>query len=707
MEVAQGEGFTINAKTSISYNGTKAKAAAELLAAALRPATGYPLKLVASKSAQSNTLHLDISDKIEGIDGYALHVSDNGLRLRAATPGGLVSGVQTIRQLLPEAIYSTKVANSVWKIDPVTITDYAEYPWRGVMLDVSRYFMTKEYVLRYLDMMAMHKLNVFHWHLIDDCGWRIEIKKYPKLTEIGAKRGSGRFFHEGFYTQEDIKEVVAYAAKLNIEVVPEIEIPAHTQSALAAYPYLGCFDKKLTVPDRHSISPEIYCAGKETTYEFLEDVMDEVIELFPSKWVHIGGDEAKYKNWKECPHCQETKEKAGLKTEKELQGYMTDRIGDYVAKKGKTIIGWAEVLECGVSDRTGIMAWHRPHHVTDGAKNGHPVVSSLTRHTYFDTPESKLPGEPPCATWTPPVSLQKAYEWHPTPAELEGTEAAKNILGPNGAIWTDRFLHNRDVLHDKPGEGTTASEAYVDYLSLPRFSALAEVAWTAKDKRDYSEFLQRMKPQYIRYQNAGYNFRMPTPTLDTKREKDGTLVVNGESPIKGGKVVYTLDESEPNKDSKVLTSTLTAPKDSFFKSKTIAANGEESLTYTFIDATNKWAKFGKKIGEWKAGKVGNKKPMEVVFDATGHIDQNGTYQITFIYTGGTQRLNIDGIEVVRNDKDFVGKDIHQGFTGRRSKDNTYTIKVDNYETGASFKVKAQIYGDTGSNSNGVVLIKRK
>lgn len=705
--VSKGASFKLSGSTTITYKGAAAKAAAELLASALRPATGYAFAVKSAKSPSANSIFLDTSSQIKGIDGYALKSNNKGVHLRAASLGGLVSGTQTIRQLLPEEIFSTKKAKADWAIEPVVITDFAEYPWRGVMLDVSRYFLNKEYVLRYLDMMAMHKLNVFHWHLIDDCGWRIEIKKYPKLTEIGAKRGSGRFAHEGFYTHEDIKEIVAYAVARNIEVVPEIEIPAHTQSALAAYPHLGCTGKQFTVPDRHSISPEIYCAGKESTYEFLEDVMDEVTALFPSKWIHIGGDEAKYQRWKECPDCQKLKKKEGLQSEKQLQGYMTNRIGKYVSKKDKVIIGWAEVLECDVSKETGIMAWHKPHQVTDGAKEGHPVVSSLVRHTYFDTPESKLPGEPAAATWTPPVSLQKAYEWHPTPDSLIGTAAAKNILGPNGAVWTDRFLHNRDELHDKPGEGTTAGDAYVDYLSLPRFSALAEVGWTAKDKRDYSDFLDRMKAQYLRYQGAGYNFRMPTPTLETKSNANGELSITGESPIKGGSIRYTLDDSEPSKDSKELSTTLTVSSDSTFKAKTFAANGDSSLTYTYIDPNNKFAKFGKKFGEWKSGKIGNKKPMEVVFDATGFIDKNGTYEITFQYTGGRERLDIDGIEVVRNDKDFVGKDIHHGIAAGRGTNNTYTIKVGNYETGASFKVKAQIYGDAGNDSNGVVLIKRK
>ena len=709
LRMEQGSGLRLTDETTITHSGEETAPAAELLALSLRPATGLKLPVKQESGVSLGSIHLQLGDvpDTSGREAYQLVTRDDGAVLTGRTLAGLINGTQTLRQLLDPGAFRTSAHDlSDWTIPTVTITDEPAYPWRGMMLDVSRYFFTKEYVLRYLDMMAMHKMNVLHWHLIDDAGWRIEIKKYPKLTEIGAWRGKGNQRYGGFYTQADIREIVAYAKERNIEVVPEIEIPAHTLPALVAYPELGCTGKQFEVPTRHSISPELYCVGKESTWTFLEDVMNEVCELFPAKFVHIGGDEARYPRWDACEHCQDRRKKEGLKSSKQLQGWATTRIEQVLKKHGKQIIGWDEILDCGVSNQAGIMTWHKPSTAVDGAKRGNPVVMALTGHAYFDVAESKLPGEPPTAGWIPPISLEKAYRWHPTPDGLD-PKAAANILGANGCLWTDQFLHRADVLADKPGKGTTASEAYVDYLSLPRMAALAEVTWTPRESRDYEDFSKRMEVHYLRYQHADYHFRMPTPRLEVKRKPDGSLLVTGETPIAGGSIHYTLDGSEPTAESPELTQPLTAPETATFKAVTVAANGDTSLTWTYIDASNKFAHLGRKIGEWKSGEVGNKKPKEVVFDATGFINENGTYLITFQYTGGKHRLDIDGIEVVRNDVDPVGKDIHHGFTGGSKKDNAYTIKVDNYQTGASFKVKALIYGDTGDDSNGVVLIRKK
>ena len=707
METNKSQGFAITQSTTIAYNHPSLKFAAQELSKLIKKQSGISLSAKPSKKTQAGSIFFKLDKSFQPNvrlpkQAYKLNSSKNGVVITANDKAGAFYGAVTLTQLLP--VTNGKVSKLA--VPTTKITDYPTFPWRGVMLDVSRYFFNKEYVKRYLDIMAMHKLNVFHWHLIDDCGWRIEIKKYPKLTEVGAKRGSGRYYHEGFYTQEDIKEIVKYAADRNIEVVPEIEIPAHTQSALAAYPHLGCFNKKLVVPDRHSISPEIYCAGKETTYKFLEDVMDEVVALFPAKFVHIGGDEAKYHRWKECPDCQALKKKEGFKKEHELQGYMTKRIEKYLATKDKQIIGWDEILHCGVTNKSGIMTWHKPQTAVDGANAGNPVVMSLTRHTYFDTPESRLPGEPPCATWTPPVSLQKSYEWDPVPAGLTG-DAVKNILGPNGCLWSDRFLHNRDVLHDKPEQGSKHSEAYMDYLSLPRLAGLAEVGWTPKEIRNYDDFTKRMKVQYLRYDNKGYNYRMPTPKIDAKRDKDQKLIVSPSAPlIRGAVVRYTTDGSEPTEKSPILNKQLTLSKEALLKAATFLPK-KQSLTFSYIDKVNKFAKFGDVIGKWEAGKVAAKVAREETFDATGIIDSNGTYEISFHYTGGAQGLAIESVEIIRNDRDSMGKAVHKGFTGGRSRNNFYKIKVDGYETGASFKVKAKICGDTGNNSNGVVCIRKK
>jgi len=693
----------LNAQTKILYSGKGAKNVALLLAEGLRAQTQLPFLVSELKGTpKSNTITLSVSSqKNKNPEFYQLISKESQVRLMASTSRGLFNATQTLLQLVP---LGEKY------VPEIAVSDEPTYKWRGMMLDVSRYFFTKKYVLRYLDMMAMHKMNVLHWHLVDDAGWRIEIKKYPKLTEIGAWRGKGDQRYGGFYSQDDIREIVAYGAARNIVIVPEIELPAHTLPALVAYPHLGCFNKQFQVPTRHSISPELYCAGKETTWTFLEDVFTEVCDLFPGTFIHIGGDEARFQRWDNCPDCQKKIKELKLKNGHELQGWMTTRIEKFLKTKHKRIIGWDEILGAGVSSKAGIMTWHKPQTAVNGAKRGNPVVMSLTGHAYFDVAESRLPGEPPAAGWIPPISLKKAYEWDPTPKGLTG-HAAKNILGASGCIWSDQFLHKADILADKPGEGTKASEGYIDYLSLPRMAALAEVTWTPVKLRQeggFADFSQRMRPIYERYDKLGYQYRLPVPHIQPKLNSDGSHTVSAESAIHGGVIRYTLDATTPTITSKRLEGELIVKNMTDFRAAQFNSDdSRHSLLYQHIDKANKFTKFGKVIGQWKSGKIGNKKAKEVSFDATGHINANGTYLITFAYTGGRERLDIDGIKVVRNDTDSVGEDKHHGFSGGSSKGNTYTIKVANYETGASFKIKAMIYGDEGDDSNGVVLIRKK
>lgn len=697
----EGPPHQLNGQTRILYRGKGAKAVAELLAEALRSQSSLSLRVSALKGDSKNSISLVVSNqaKDKNPESYALKSARGKTQILAPTSRGLFNATQTLLQLVPDG--KKAVAS-------VTIADAPSYKWRGMMLDVSRYFFNKDYVLRYLDMMAMHKMNVLHWHLIDDAGWRIEIKKYPKLTKIGAWRGKGDQRRGGFYTQEEIREIVAYGTARNITIVPEIELPAHTLPALVAYPHLGCFNKKFEVPTKHFISQDLYCAGKETTWTFLEDVFDEVCELFPGTYIHIGGDEAKYSRWAKCPDCQKAIKDNKLKNEHALQGWMTTRVEEYLEKKNKRIIGWDEILGAGVSNKAGIMTWHKPSTAVDGAKRGNPVVMSLTGHAYFDVAESKLPGEPSTAGWIPPISLEKAYRWEPTPKSIAGTSAAKNILGASGCIWTDQFLHSPHTLADQPGQGTAHSEAYVDYLSLPRMAALAEVTWTPQESRDYDSFSNRMKAMYVRYDKLGYQYRVPVPDAKIERTPKKTFKVSAASPVAGGTVRYTTDGSTPTEDSKELNGAVDVAKIHDFRAATFTAGDKrQSLLFQYVDPNNKYAKYGELVGKWKSGQVGDGKAKEVIFNATGLIDSNGTYLVTFIYTSGEFRLDIDGIEVVRNDTVPVDKDIHHGFTGGTSKNNTYKIKVGNYETGASFKIKAQIYGDNGDDSHGVVLIRKE
>ena len=335
LKTVPGGCFTLESRTRISYGSDEARRTAEMLAAYLRPATGYALRV--SSGSRSGGIVLTTRGAAYGLgtEGYELSATSRGVTITAPGSAGLFYGVQTLRQLLPPQIFETaRVDGCEWVIPGVEIRDAPSFKWRGMMLDVSRYFFDKDFVLRYLDIMALHKLNLLHWHIVDDPGWRIEIRKYPKLSEIGGFRGKGAARYGGFYTQDQIREVVAYAADRHIMIVPEIELPAHTLSAVVAYPKLCCTKKQMEIPTRHFISRDLYCVGSDYTWQFLKDVMGEVCELFPGKFVHIGGDEARYDRWRKCPACQAKKTALGLKSEKELQGWMTREIEAFLQARG-------------------------------------------------------------------------------------------------------------------------------------------------------------------------------------------------------------------------------------------------------------------------------------------------------------------------------------------------------------------------------------
>jgi hexosaminidase len=350
------------------------------------------------------------------------------------------------------------------------------------------------------------------------------------------------------------------------------------------------------------------------------------------------------------------------------------------------------------------MTWHRPQTAVTAAKAGNNVVMALTGYAYFDTPQSGLPGEPPAATWLSPISLKKAYQWEPAPDSLSD-EAKKHILGGHGCLWTDQFLH-RPILQDMPVLNENRSARYVDYLTLPRMSALAEVTWTAQKQRNWDDFSARQAVQYNRYTTAGYHYRVPLPVVEKSSKPDGTFVVTMTSAVEGGVLNYTTDGTYPTVYSKIYTKPIIITDLQKFGAITAVNRGHYSLAFTFPVAKEaQFAKYGVIIGQWESGEVsaGTYKPAK--FDATGKINKNAVYEVTFIYTSGGQRLDIEKVEVIVNDK-VVAHDEHYGTTGGQHKDNVYRLNITNYETGANYTVSANIMGDTGNDSNGVVLIKR-
>ena len=437
-------------------------------------------------------------------EGYRLNVSPSKVYIVASSPAGLFYGVQTLLQLLPPEILSRYPTMHRWLDIPcVAISDAPRFPWRGMHLDVSRHFFTKEFIKQYLDLLAMYKINVFHWHLTDDNGWRIEIKKYPKLTSVGAwrvDREDQPWDHRdpprpgevatygGYYTQDDIREIVAYAADRFIMVLPEIEMPAHSVEALAAYPQYSCTGGPFYVlPGGYWPNANIFCAGNDSTFDFLDDVLDEVAALFPCPYIHIGGDEADKSNWKKCPKDQARIKAEGLKNEEELQSYFIRRIEKHLNSIGKRLIGWDEILQGGLAPNATVMSWRGTDGGIAAARQGHDVVMSPTRYCYFDYYQSSS-GEPPAGGGFLP--LDTVYSYDVMPPGLNAEEQ-RHILGAQANLWSEYI----------------PTAIHAEYMLLPRMLALAEDVWTPLSEKNYQDFLGRVLAHYRRFDAMGVSYR--------------------------------------------------------------------------------------------------------------------------------------------------------------------------------------------------------
>jgi hexosaminidase len=408
---------------------------------------------------------LPVFDPILGVEGYQLRISEDSIFLSSNHPTGIYRGICTLDQMI--------TADSGRSLPCCDIIDYPSYSYRAIHLDVCRHFFSKEFIIKYIDQLAYYKINTFHWHLTDDQGWRIEIKKYPKLTEVGAWRTEkDGTRYGGYYTQDDIREIVAYAAERFITIIPEIEMPGHSSAALAAYPYLGCTGTAITVPTTWGIKKDIY-APTDTVFRFFEDVMDEVCALFPGRYIHIGGDEAPKAQWKSSPIAQEVMKKNKLKNEEELQHYFMHRVEKYLNSKGKLAIGWGEVVKGGLSDSIVVMSWLSKAAGIKAARHGNDVIMAPRGYCYFDYPQR---GDAPKAFWMLPLPLRKVYRFAPLPKSLTGS-AASHILGGEATLWTEYV----------------PTEAQAEHQLMPRMAAMAEALWTAPARKDFADFSQRLK----------------------------------------------------------------------------------------------------------------------------------------------------------------------------------------------------------------------
>lgn len=477
------------------------------LSATLWPATGCALQVVEKAKGGVPFIELKLDPSLEklGKEGYRLSVAPGMVSIRAPGSAGIFYGVQSLRQLLPPEIFrAARVANIEWTIPCVRIEDYPRFQWRGATLDSARHFMPKEFVRKFIDLLALHKMNSLQWHLTDDQGWRIEIRKYPRLTEVGAWRKEtlvgrlpdDRFAplefdgrpHGGFYTQDDVREIVEYARVRHVNVVPEIEMPGHAQAARAAYPELGYSGEPVEVLTRWGVSEYLFSVS-EKTIGFLQDVLTEVMELFPSKFIHTGGDETPKTQWKASAEAQARIKELGLKNEEELQAYFTRRMDEFLVSKGRRLIGWDEILEGGLAPNAVVMSWRGEKGGITAAKAGHDVVMAPTDYTYFDYYESKDVDKEPLAIGGY-IPLEVVYSYEPVPEEIP-PEYAKHVLGAQGQLWTEYMKTPRQV----------------EYMAFPRLTALAEVTWTQRESKGYQEFLERLSTHLKRLGILDVNYR--------------------------------------------------------------------------------------------------------------------------------------------------------------------------------------------------------
>ncbi|NQV38065.1 MAG: family 20 glycosylhydrolase [Candidatus Marinimicrobia bacterium] len=540
----------------------------------LNQTNGFTLTWTTSTDVGADIiLKLETKEDI-GEEGYILSINSNRIEISANSSNGLFYGIQSLRQLLPIEIENSSQLEFPVPLRTMEIIDQPRFGWRGMHLDVSRHFRSKEEVMRYIDLIAMHKMNIFHWHLIDDQGWRIEIKKFPKLTEVGAWRvdredelewryrklqqPDEKATYGGFYSQEDIREVVKYAKDRYITVIPEIEMPAHVTCALAAYPELSCTGGPFTVPPG-SVWPitDIYCAGKEEVFEFLEDVLLEVMELFPSEFIHIGGDEAFKQEWERCDDCQVRIKNEGLKDEAELQSYFLQRIEKYLNANNRKLIGWDEILEGGLSPNATVMSWRGEEGGIEAAKAGHDAVMSPVSHCYFDYYQANPANEPLAIGGY--TTLKKVYSYEPIPDELNSSEA-KHILGAQGNLWTE-YMHTYD---------------HVEYMAVPRMTALAEVVWSPQSHRNWGSFTRRIQSFFDRLDGAGHNYSLGSYDVVIKPRFDkklGKVIVRLESEQFSPNIKYTIDGSPPTTVSNTYTKPFAIDSSSFVRAGQVINKG--------------------------------------------------------------------------------------------------------------------------------------
>lgn len=535
-------------------------------------ATGLDFNRTKTSAQPNQEIRLQIvpTDSVANPEGYLLRIhKDNGATVKASTITGLFRGLQTIEQLFPAEIASPTQVKTAFTLPYVNIQDEPRFRYRGMLVDCSRHFFSIEDLKKIIDVLSTVKINKFHWHLTDDQGWRIEVKKYPKLTEVGSKRTEldGSVYGPFFYTQEQIKELVQYAADRCIDVIPEIEFPGHAQAALAAYPELGCLGKEhnYQVRTRWGVSDQVYCAGNPDTYKFMEEVLAEVIPLFPCEYIHIGGDECPKTSWKKCPKCQQLMKQEGIKTEEELQSYFIHKIEEVVLRHGKKMIGWEEILEGGLAPSATVLSWIGEESGIKSANMGHDIIMAPSRNgLYIDHYQGDPKVEPMAIGGY--STLEKVYSYNPIPDAI-APEKRHHVIGPQCNLWAEYV----------------ATPAHQQYMAFPRMFALAEVGWSTPEAKDYNNFLQRLDNLLVRldYKRVHYHI----PLAEQKGGSVNNIHFVDSVPVTFQTtypvtILYTTDGKEPLASSQVYEKPLTITESTTLKVRSKLAFGKMSTVRT-------------------------------------------------------------------------------------------------------------------------------
>ena len=662
MEIKEGA-FDLNDKTVLVIpDSLEIDSLIALFLQKVRSATGFELR-VAMKAPSSNYIEYVQSPNCNfNQEGYVLKVNHDRIVIDAATEAGFFYATQTIIQLLPAEIEKTTVSKATWRVPCVHISDKPRFPWRGMHLDVCRHFIPVEDIKKHLDMMAKYKLNTFHWHLTEDQAWRIEIKKYPRLTEIGSKRteDDGTII-QGFYTQEQIREVVEYAKQRCINIVPEIEMPGHALAALAGYPQYSCAGDSFSPRTVWGVEEDVYCAGNDETFVFLEHIIDEVVALFPYEYFHIGGDECPKTRWKNCAKCQKRIRAEGLKDEHELQSYFIKRIEKVLLNHKKKMIGWDEILEGGLAQSAAVMSWRGEQGGIDAALQGHDVVMTPGSHCYLDHYQGSSKVEPVAIGGY--STLEKVYEYDPVPAMLDD-HFKKHVLGTQGNVWTE-YMYSPDR---------------VEYFVYPRILALAEVAWTLPLRKDFQDFMQRLNNHFVRMDLKGINYHIPLPegpcdfvafvdsaslTFTNTLNIDMVYTLDGALPnalsarydsaivIKNNAIVRIASLLETGKMSPVRTIRVEKQKYAFaedFDNLNDGIRAQTAMGYfsevSELDTVSRWQNTVVKAFQLKSF-FNYKKPSAAIFEAFIVISEDNVYR----FSTDVDQLYVNGKLLVSNEKE--------------------------------------------------------